>query len=121
VEECGHSSGLFFRVKSNIIILLYQGNGCFTYSPYLDTHGEIDIGLKKGKIQFLHPVRFDELRKQWLSHGFANIITRKIEAVSGEGVHEVVSVDSGGPALTHTLPSYFVLLPHIRSSIKEDG
>ncbi|UZJ54429.1 hypothetical protein CBS101457_003749 [Exobasidium rhododendri] len=90
MEECGHSSGIFFRVKSNIIILLYQGNGCFTYSPYLDTHGEIDIGLKKGKIQFLHPVRFDELRKQWLSHGFANIITRKIEAVIDQGGWETM-------------------------------
>lgn len=82
VEECGHSSGLFFKVKSNIITLLFQGNGCFTYSPYLDAHGEVDIGLKKGKIQFLHMIRFDELRKQWLNHGLANIITRKIEAVS---------------------------------------
>jgi E3 ubiquitin-protein ligase UBR1 len=85
LEECGHSSGLFFKVKTNIITLLFQGNGCFTYSPYLDAHGEVDIGLKKGKIQFLHLVRFDELRKQWLNHGLANIITRKIEAVIDQG------------------------------------
>ena len=85
LEDCGHSSGMFFRVKANIITLLFQGNGCFVYSPYLDTHGEVDIGLKKGKIQFLHPVRFDELRKQWLNHGLANTITRKVEAVMDQG------------------------------------
>lgn len=73
---------MFFKVKSNIIVLLSQGKGSFVYSPYLDSHGEIDIGLKKGKIQYLHQVRFDELRKQWLQHGLANMIARKIEAVS---------------------------------------
>ncbi|PWN37144.1 uncharacterized protein FA14DRAFT_159326 [Meira miltonrushii] len=85
LEECGHSTGLFFKIKSNIIVLLFQGKGCFTYSPYLDAHGEIDIGLKKGKIQFLHTIRFDELRRQWLQHGIANMIARKIEAVMDQG------------------------------------
>lgn len=85
LEDCGHSTGLFFKIKSNIIVLLFQGKGCFTYSPYLDAHGEIDIGLKKGKIQFLHTIRFDELRRQWLQHGLANMIARKIEAVMDQG------------------------------------
>lgn len=85
LEECGHATGMFFRIKSNIIVLLFQGKGCFTYSPYLDAHGEIDIGLKKGKIQYLHTVRFDELRKQWLNHGLPNMIARKIEAVMDQG------------------------------------
>lgn len=85
IEECGHSTGMFFKIKSNIIVLLFQGKGCFTYSPYLDSHGEIDIGLKKGKIQYLHTVRFDEMRKQWLQHGLPNMIARKIEAVMDQG------------------------------------
>lgn len=38
--------GIYFKVKTNVVVYLYQGNGTFTFSPYLDSHGEIDIGLR---------------------------------------------------------------------------
>ncbi|PWN48310.1 hypothetical protein IE53DRAFT_202971 [Violaceomyces palustris] len=84
-DECGGASGMFFKVKTNIVMLLYQGNGTFNFSPYLDSHGEIDIGLRKGRPQRLHPQRYDELRKQWLAHGIANMVARKIEAAMDQG------------------------------------
>ncbi|CEH14174.1 N-end rule pathway, recognition component UBR1 [Ceraceosorus bombacis] len=86
LDECGGSMGLFFKVKTNIVLLLYAGNGSFTYSPYLDTHGELDIGLRKGRPQRLHMQRYDELRKQWLNHSVCHFVARKLEA----------SMDNGG-------------------------
>ncbi|EPQ32173.1 uncharacterized protein PFL1_00370 [Pseudozyma flocculosa PF-1] len=84
-DVCGGAIGVYFKVKSNVIMLLYQGNGTYNYSPYLDSHGEIDIGLRKGRPQKLHLQRYDELRKQVLGHGIANIVARKIEAAMDAG------------------------------------
>ena len=86
MDVCGGAVGVFFKIKSNLVLLLYQGNGAFHFlSPYLDTHGEIDIGLRKGRLQKLHQQRYDELRKQVWSHGVANIVARKTEAAMDTG------------------------------------
>ncbi|PWZ03008.1 hypothetical protein BCV70DRAFT_9664 [Testicularia cyperi] len=85
-DVCGGATGVFFKIKSNVVMLLYQGNGTFHFlSPYLDSHGEIDVGLRKGRPQKLHQQRYDELRKQVWSHGVANIVARKIEAAMDQG------------------------------------
>ena len=42
--------------------------------PYLDIHGEADLGLRKGRPLFLHRQRYEELRKMWLSHGVPSYI-----------------------------------------------
>ncbi len=86
METCGGAVGAYFKIKSNLVLLLYQGNGTFHFlSPYLDSHGEIDVGLRKGRPQKLHQQRYDELRKQIWSHGVANIVARKIEAAMDQG------------------------------------
>ncbi|SPO19704.1 related to ubiquitin-protein ligase e3 component [Ustilago trichophora] len=86
METCGGSIGAYFKIKSNLVLLLYQGNGTFHFlSPYLDSHGEIDVGLRKGRPQKLHQQRYDELRKQIWNHGVANIVARKIEAAMDQG------------------------------------
>ena len=79
-DDCGGSIGIYFKVKTNAVLLLFEQNGTFLYSPYLDSHGEVDIGLRKGRPQRLHRQRYDELRKQWLQHGISNLVARKIEA-----------------------------------------
>ncbi|KIS71625.1 uncharacterized protein UMAG_00067 [Mycosarcoma maydis] len=86
MDSCGGSVGAYFKIKSNLVLLLYQGNGTFHFlSPYLDSHGEIDVGLRKGRPQKLHQQRYDELRKQIWGHGVANIVARKIEAAMDQG------------------------------------
>ncbi|GAC73291.1 N-end rule pathway, recognition component UBR1 [Moesziomyces antarcticus T-34] len=86
MDLCGGSTGAFFKIKSNLVLLLYQGNGTFHFlSPYLDRHGEIDVGLRKGRPQKLHQQRYDELRKHIWAHGVANIVARKIEAAMDTG------------------------------------
>lgn len=86
MEVCGGSVGAYFKIKSNLVLLLYHGNGTFHFlSPYLDSHGEIDVGLRKGRPQKLHQQRYDGLRKQIWGHGVANIVARKIEAAMDQG------------------------------------
>ena len=82
---CGGRVGIHFRLSSNVVVLLFQGNGCFTSSPYLNTHGEVDRFLLKARPQHLHLQRYDELRKQWLQHGICNIVTRRIESTIDPG------------------------------------
>lgn len=86
VTECGGNVGLFFKLKANVIFILYYSKGTFTFSPYLDSHGEVDVGLQKGRPQRLHRQRADELRRMWLTGGLATMVARKIEA----------SMDAGG-------------------------
>lgn len=85
MEQCGGRLGMHFRVGSNIVVLLYQNNGAFSSSPYLNSHGEVDRYLLKARPQRLHLQRYDELRKQWLTHGLANVVTRRIESTIDHG------------------------------------
>lgn len=79
LEVCGGNVGIFFKIKTNLVFLLYHDNGTFALGPYLDSHGEVDIGLQRGRPQRLHQSRYDDLRKQWLSGGIASIVARKID------------------------------------------
>ncbi|KAI0321477.1 hypothetical protein OF83DRAFT_1051178 [Amylostereum chailletii] len=85
-RECGGVIGLFFLVKRCSLLYLHAGNGCFTQSPYLDAHGEIDMSMRRGRRQFLHPARWEEVRKIWLNHGIPTLVARKLEG----------TVDAGG-------------------------
>ncbi|KAI0045753.1 hypothetical protein FA95DRAFT_93210 [Auriscalpium vulgare] len=85
-RECGGVTGLYFLVKRCTLLYLHAGNGTFAQSPYLDIHGEVDTSMRRGRRQFLHPARWEEVRKTWLSHGIPTLIARKLES----------TVDSGG-------------------------
>uniref|UniRef100_V5EW11 E3 ubiquitin-protein ligase n=2 Tax=Kalmanozyma brasiliensis (strain GHG001) TaxID=1365824 RepID=V5EW11_KALBG len=86
MDACGGAIGAYFKIKSNLVLLLYQGNGTFHFlSPYLDSHGEIDVGLRKGRPQKLHQQRYDELRKQIWTHGVASLVARKTESSMDQG------------------------------------
>ncbi|WFC96935.1 RING-type E3 ubiquitin transferase [Malassezia brasiliensis] len=85
MEHCGGRLGAHFRVGSNMVVLLFGRNGCFTSSPYLNTHGEVDHALLKARPLRLHRQRYDELRRQYLTHGIANMVTRRTEANVGIG------------------------------------
>ncbi|KAK4050844.1 E3 ubiquitin-protein ligase ubr1 [Microbotryomycetes sp. JL201] len=41
---CGGSVGIFYLIKSNCLLYLYAGKGAFSNPPYLDSHGEVDMG-----------------------------------------------------------------------------
>ncbi|KAL1925009.1 uncharacterized protein VTP21DRAFT_4663 [Calcarisporiella thermophila] len=79
MKTCGGEVGLYFLVKKCALLLLHHHNGCFMNPPYLDLHGEVDLGLRRGRPQFLNLRRYDEVRKLWLQHGIPVQVARKIE------------------------------------------
>ncbi|KIK56391.1 hypothetical protein GYMLUDRAFT_1016120 [Collybiopsis luxurians FD-317 M1] len=85
-RECGGALGIYFLVKRCIIIYLYGNNGTFAPSPYLDVHGEVDVSMRRGRRQYLHHTRWEDVRKTWMNHGIPTMIARKLES----------SLDSGG-------------------------
>ncbi|KAJ7461265.1 hypothetical protein B0H11DRAFT_2285848 [Mycena galericulata] len=86
MRECGGAIGVYFLVKRCMLLYLYSNNGTFSPPPYLDAHGEVDISMRRGRRQYLHFARWEEVRKTWLSHGIATVVARRLEA----------SLDSGG-------------------------
>ncbi|KAF9073193.1 hypothetical protein BDP27DRAFT_1381774 [Rhodocollybia butyracea] len=85
-RECGGALGIYFLVKRCIVVYLYGNNGTFAASPYLDVHGEADISMRRGRRQYLHYMRWEDIRKTWMNHGVPTTIARKLES----------SLDSGG-------------------------
>ncbi|KAJ7920766.1 hypothetical protein B0H13DRAFT_1986155 [Mycena leptocephala] len=86
MRECGGAIGVYFLVKRCMLLYIYSNNGTFSPPPYLDAHGEVDISMRRGRRQYLHFSRWEEVRKTWLAHGIPTIIARRLES----------SLDSGG-------------------------
>ncbi|KAJ3155333.1 hypothetical protein HDU86_004424 [Geranomyces michiganensis] len=82
---CGGDVGIYFIVKKCVIYLMHVENGCFIHPPYLDAHGEVDVGLRRGRPQFLNHKRYDELNRTWLTHGIPSFVARKIESTYDVG------------------------------------
>ncbi|ESK86483.1 hypothetical protein Moror_9888 [Moniliophthora roreri MCA 2997] len=85
-RECGGAIGVYFLVKRCVVLYLYGNSGSFTQSPYLDVHGEVDISMRRGRRQYLHHARWEDIRKTWLNHNIPTVIARKLEG----------SIDAGG-------------------------
>ncbi|KAK0502977.1 hypothetical protein EDD18DRAFT_1276884 [Armillaria luteobubalina] len=89
-RECGGAIGIYFLVKRCSLLYLYANNGTFSQSPYLDVHGEIDISMRRGRRQYLHHARWEEVRKTWLNHGIPTVIARKLESTLDSGGWETL-------------------------------
>ncbi|KAJ1904885.1 E3 ubiquitin-protein ligase ubr1, partial [Tieghemiomyces parasiticus] len=76
---CHGPIGIFLLVKNNAALLLSNDNGTFIVTPYRDYHGEMDLGLKRGRPLFLDQKRFDELRRLWLTQQVPNAVARSLE------------------------------------------
>jgi E3 ubiquitin-protein ligase UBR1 len=46
IDRCGGVVGLFVDIKRWQMLHLYAGSGSFGPMPYLDSHGELDIGMR---------------------------------------------------------------------------
>ncbi|QRV91794.1 E3 ubiquitin-protein ligase UBR1 [Ceratobasidium sp. AG-Ba] len=77
--RCAGAVGLYFLVRRCAILYLSAGNGSFGQAPYLDVHGEVDYGMRRGRRQFLNAQRFEELRRIWLTHGIPTFVARKLD------------------------------------------
>ncbi|OMH86259.1 E3 ubiquitin-protein ligase ubr1 [Zancudomyces culisetae] len=81
MRVCGGTTGFYLPVKKCALLMLHLKNGCFLQSPYLDTHGEVDLGLKRGRPLFLSQMRFDDFRIMAAHQKLAITVARKIENV----------------------------------------
>ncbi|KRX55045.1 E3 ubiquitin-protein ligase UBR3 [Trichinella sp. T9] len=68
--ECNAGTGVFLNIEeSSVIITRYKRYAEWGFL-YLDSHGEEDRGLKRGKPLKLCRDRLALLQEQWLTHGF---------------------------------------------------
>lgn len=84
-RRCGSSTGIYLLIKKNAIIYLYADKGSFQAAPYLDSHGEPDLGFRRHRPLYLNRARYDEIRKLWLNHSVATYVARRLEMGSDSG------------------------------------
>ncbi|KAI8850290.1 hypothetical protein BC829DRAFT_488840 [Chytridium lagenaria] len=86
MKTCGGDVGIFFLVKTFRILFLNHEKGTYMEPPYLDSYGEVDLNLRKGRLQYLHVKRYDEVRRIWLSHGIPGHVARGIDSIGSLGL-----------------------------------
>jgi hypothetical protein len=60
------------RRSTDVLLLAPGGASCFAgASPYVDAHGEQDLGLKRGRPLMLSAARYGQLTELWASGGIA--------------------------------------------------
>ncbi|PVV02036.1 hypothetical protein BB560_003520 [Smittium megazygosporum] len=79
MQLCGGTTGFYLPVKKCALLMLNNQNGCFIQAPYLDIHGEVDLGMKRGRPLYLHEKRYEEIRKAVVNHTIPATVARKIE------------------------------------------
>ncbi|KAJ2888302.1 E3 ubiquitin-protein ligase ubr1 [Coemansia asiatica] len=79
MKTCGGTVGVYLLVKKCGLLLLHHDNGCFMSAPYLDQHGEVDLGLKRGRPLFINRSRYDEMKKLVLTQKIPVFVARKID------------------------------------------
>ncbi|CAL1696803.1 unnamed protein product [Somion occarium] len=89
-RTCSGPIGIYFLPKRCSILFLYANSGTFAQSPYLDVHGELDINMRRGRRQYLHHARWEEVRRLWLTHGIPTTIARKLESTVDQGGWETL-------------------------------
>ncbi|KAI1845262.1 hypothetical protein JX266_008572 [Neoarthrinium moseri] len=88
--KCQRNIGLFINIRKCSIFYLHRVSGSFSNAPYIDRYGEVDVGLRHGRLLFLNQRRYDALRAIWLSHGIPSFISRKLEADINNGGWETI-------------------------------
>ncbi|KAL1137748.1 hypothetical protein AAG570_009444 [Ranatra chinensis] len=68
--DCGAGTAMYLVVTSSYVIVIRGKRACLWGSVYLDSFGEEDKELKRGKPLYLSPGRYQLLQQQWLAHRF---------------------------------------------------
>ncbi|KAI1295762.1 E3 ubiquitin-protein ligase UBR3 [Halotydeus destructor] len=69
-EVCGAGTTIYLAINSSTIIVIRGKRACVWGSVYLDSYGEEDRDLKRGKPLYLSEQRYHILEQQWLTHSF---------------------------------------------------
>ncbi|XP_078537716.1 E3 ubiquitin-protein ligase UBR3 isoform X2 [Lissotriton helveticus] len=75
-QNCGAGTGIFLLINASVIIIIRGHRFCLWGSVYLDTHGEEDRDLRRGKPLYICKERYNVLEQQWVTHTFDHINKR---------------------------------------------
>ncbi|XP_071748159.1 E3 ubiquitin-protein ligase UBR3 isoform X3 [Lepeophtheirus salmonis] len=70
--DCGAGTAMFLAVNSSYIVVVRGRRACVWGSIYLDSFGEEDKELKRGRPLFLNDERYNLLQQQWINHRFSH-------------------------------------------------
>ncbi|OLL26450.1 E3 ubiquitin-protein ligase ubr1 [Neolecta irregularis DAH-3] len=85
-SNCCGDVGIFLVIKKSVLVYLFRTQGCFTATPYLDSHGETDLLLKRGRRLFLHQKRYETtVRNAWLMQMISTKVATHIEQNYDQG------------------------------------
>lgn len=88
---CGGTVGMFLNIRQCAILLMNGRHGSWFPAPYLDMHGEVDVGLRRSGRLYLNEYRVEKgLRSVWLEHGIASAVARRLEGDVNNGGWETL-------------------------------
>ncbi|KAI1913300.1 E3 ubiquitin-protein ligase ubr1 [Ophidiomyces ophidiicola] len=86
VKKCGKNVGIFINIRKCALLFLHNQHGCWHYAPYLDIHGEVDLGFRHHRPLLLNQKRYDRLvREAWLTNSIPATVSRKLESEINNG------------------------------------
>uniref|UniRef100_A0A915DUL2 E3 ubiquitin-protein ligase n=1 Tax=Ditylenchus dipsaci TaxID=166011 RepID=A0A915DUL2_9BILA len=68
--ECGSGCACFLSLHSTLVVITRNSQALIWGSVFLDSYGEEDRNLRRGKPLYLSKHRMDCLQKGWLEHNF---------------------------------------------------
>ncbi|GMF11691.1 unnamed protein product [Phytophthora lilii] len=75
--ECGGGVGIVLLLEQCRIAVVGGSMAAYFPSPYVDTHGEEDVGLQRGRPLKLDMARYRYLESLWLSHRIFTEVSRQ--------------------------------------------
>jgi len=76
--RCNGGSGMFLQVKKCVVNLIDGDRGAQLPAPYADSHGETDVGLKRGRPLRLKDAAYARLVKIFQTNDITAAITRSL-------------------------------------------
>ncbi|XP_014668965.1 PREDICTED: E3 ubiquitin-protein ligase UBR3-like isoform X2 [Priapulus caudatus] len=76
--DCGAGTGVFLAINSSLVIVISGARAGIWGSVYLDSFGEEDRDLRRGKPLYLSDVRYRLLEQQWINHSFDRTVKKWI-------------------------------------------
>lgn len=84
-DECGAGVGVFFMVQHSIVLFVFQSRNVYFRSLYVDSHGEDDEYLRRGRELFFNPQRLASILELYVMH---QIPAEVIRIRSNPGPHQ---------------------------------
>ena len=69
-QSCGAGTSLYLLTNSSSVVLVRNGRLLMLPTPYRDSHGEVDLGLQRGKPLSLDEHEYLSLTRRWLAMSF---------------------------------------------------